>query len=166
MMTFLTFAVLGEKTDFTQACIELLEDHGATRRNDPRECDFVIAPLLRQKIRPNELRLSRLGVLIFHPSLLPRHRGPDAVRHQVRSGEPFGGVTWFWASEGYDDGPICEQEVVAIPQGKRPREVYEEVMIPAGLRCLARIADQLKAGYVRRVRQDEAAATYESWTRQ
>lgn len=156
------FAAIGDQTPFHWACVEALLRRGWNARGTG-EADLVIAPLLRRKLSTAEIERPRTGVLIFHPSLLPRHRGPDAVRHQVLGGDPFGGVTWFWASEGYDAGDICEQELVPIPPGKRPREVYEEVMIPAGLRCLNRIAEQLEAGYIRRVAQLEAAATYESF---
>jgi methionyl-tRNA formyltransferase len=158
------FGMVGDETPFAAACEALLLGRGWQRDGeDGNRPDVVFAPLLRTRLGDADIARPRLGVLIFHPSLLPRHRGPDAVRHQVLGGETFGGVTWFWAVRAFDAGPICEQELVAIPQGRRPREVYEQTFVPAGLRCLERIAEQLERGYVRRVVQDEAAATYESF---
>ncbi len=58
-------------------------------------------------------------------------------------------------------GPICEQEIVLV--FGTPRELYEAELIPAGLRSLARALRALRAGYTRRVVQDERVATYESW---
>lgn len=125
--------------------------------------DLALAPLLRRKLSPAEWTAPRIGTLVFHPSLLPLHRGPDAVKWAALDRDMFTGATWFWCAEALDAGDICEQELVAIPPGATPREVYETVIVPAAGRTLTRALAQLKSGYVRRVRQDEGASTYESW---
>lgn len=127
----------------------------------PEWADVAIAPLLTRKLSPAEHAAPRLGTLIFHPSLLPRRRGPDAVTWTVASGDPFAGVTWFWCDDGLDTGDICEQELVAVPAGVSPGRLYYGSLVPAGARALARVLAALRAGYVRRVPQDEAAATYQ-----
>lgn len=125
-----------------------------------QEADVAIAPLLTRKISESEINAPRLGTLIFHPSLLPRHRGRDAIRWAYRLDEKYTGATWFWADSGYDTGDICEQEVVSIDE-TRPREFYEQKIIPLCVKLLRYIIADLKAGIVRRRPQNEAAATYE-----
>lgn len=126
----------------------------------PSEADVAVAPLLQTKLTDEELHRPKRGTLIFHPSLLPRHRGRDAIRWAYHLEEKYTGATWFWADSGLDTGDICEQEVVAI-DGKRPRDFYEQDVIPVCVRLLRYVILDLKAGIVRRRPQNEAAATAE-----
>ena len=127
---------------------------------NPSEADVAIAPLLQTKLTDEELHRPKHGTLIFHPSLLPRHRGRDAIRWAYHLEEKYTGATWFWADSGLDTGDICEQEVVAI-DGKRPRDFYEQDVIPVCVRLLRYVILDLKAGIVRRRPQNESAATCE-----
>jgi methionyl-tRNA formyltransferase len=124
------------------------------------EADVAVAPLLQVKISDAELSKPKHGTLIFHPSLLPRHRGRDAIRWAYHLNETYTGATWFWADSGLDTGDICEQEVVAIGD-KRPRDFYEQDIIPVAVRLLRYVILDLKAGIIRRRPQNDAAATYE-----
>ena len=150
---------------FSAACRAAVATADLPEAESPALADVALAPLLTRILKPAELALPRLGTLVFHPSLLPRHRGPDALRWAVNRGEEFTGVTWFWADAGLDTGDICEQEVIPIPAGWKPREVYEKLAVPAGLRCLRRALAAIVAGVPRRVPQDHTAATYETFWR-
>lgn len=123
--------------------------------------DVAIAPLLTKILTKAEYSAPRLGTLIFHPSLLPRHRGRDAIRWTFALREPFTGVTWFWCDEGTDTGPICEQEILPIDLFTRPGEFYAREVLPALARTLTWALADLARGIVRRRPQNEAAATYE-----
>lgn len=130
------------------------------------EADLAVAPRLRRKLRRADWSLPKLGTLIFHPSVLPYRRGPDAIRWAVQSGERVSGVTWFWADDGLDTGPICEQEPVVLAPAwaaERPGDAYRGRYIPAGLRALERALDGIAAGNPRRVAQIEELATYDSF---
>ena len=141
-------------------CAEGIAEQGVKVVWTPEESDVAIAPLLTRKISDAEIAKPSLGTLIFHPSLLPRHRGRDAIRWAYRLGEKYTGVTWFWADSGYDTGDVCEQEILVIGD-KRPRDFYEQDVIPAAVRLLRYIILDLKNGIVRRRPQNEAAASYE-----
>ena len=141
-------------------CIEELERLDCRIVGTPDKADVAVAPFLQRKVVSDELRKPRFGTLIFHPSLLPRHRGRDAIRWAYHLDEKYTGATWFWADSGLDTGDICEQEVVRIGD-KRPRDFYEQDIIPVAVRLLRYAILDLKAGVVRRRPQNEAAATYE-----
>ena len=64
-------------------------------------------------------------------------------------------------SSGYDTGDICEQEIVKIDYGMRPRIFYEQEIIPAMLRTLGRCLDNIEKGVIRRILQIEAYSTYD-----
>ncbi len=137
-------------------CATEIERLGCEIASKPDEADLAIAPLLQRKISDAESAKPKRGTLIFHPSLLPRHRGRDAIRRAYRNGEKFTGATWFWADAGLDTGDICEQEVVAIPD-KRPRDFYEQDVLPVCVKLLRYAIADLQAGVVRRRPQSEAA---------
>lgn len=54
-----------------------------------------------------------------------------------------------------DTGDICEQEIVKIDYGIRPREFYERDIILAMLRTLERALGDLSKGTIRRIPQVE-----------
>ncbi len=150
---------------FVDACFAEVQARSLliTTAGSPEDADLALAPSLRRVLARAEWSAPRLGTLVFHPSLLPLRRGPDAVRWAATSGDAVTGATWFWCDEGLDEGPICEQELVHVPAGITPRRLYEAVIAPAGVRCLSRALDALTAGFVRTVPQDAAASTYQSW---
>lgn len=151
-----------DETPIIKATTDVLDAHGATVVDDEASADVALAPLLTRKLAADRLYAPALGTLIFHPSLLPRHRGPDAIRWAFKLGEAYTGATWFWADEKFDAGDICEMEVLDIREGERPREFYERAVIPAAVRMLGWILTDLANGVVRRRPQNEDAATYES----
>ena len=44
------------------------------------------------------------GSICFHPSLLPLHRGPSAVNWPIILGSTKSGYSWFYPSDGLDEG--------------------------------------------------------------
>jgi methionyl-tRNA formyltransferase len=158
----MTFCVLGDRElPIVSACATLLENKDQSLVPGLSGADAGIAPLLTQKLTQDDIAKTKHGVLIFHPSLLPRHRGRDSIKWAFKLGESYTGATWFWATEGLDTGDICEQEVLAILPDERPREFYERAVIPSALRMLGFIVDDLRRGVVRRRPQQHENATFE-----
>ncbi|MCW8128892.1 MAG: formyl transferase [Planctomycetota bacterium] len=149
--------------DYGKRCAALAESKGFLPSETLVGAWVALAPRLTRKLGPEELRAPRLGVLVFHPSILPYRRGPDAIRWTVHAGERVSGVTWFWADEGLDTGPICEQEPVLLNPGESPGRAYHTRYQPAGLAALARALDGILAGSPRRAPQEEALASYEGF---
>lgn len=60
------------------------------------------------------LSLFPKGILVVHPSLLPKHRGPKPVVGTLLAGDKKTGVTIFKMDEKIDHGPIisqCKEEI-------------------------------------------------------
>ena len=123
--------------------------------------DVAIAPLLTVKIPDYTLHLPRLGTLIFHPSPLPYGRGASSIKWAYKRVEPITAATWFWADSGLDTGDICEQEIIRIDHSKRPRDFYEQDVIPAMVRTLERCLSGIEKGNIRRIKQQHQYATYD-----
>lgn len=121
---------------------------------------FVLANV--QRIVPAaEFTAPALGTLCFHPSLLPRHRGRDAVYWQVKKGDAETGATWFWVTDKVDAGPIAAQRRIDMPRGVGPRELYERYLAPLGVAAFAGLLEQMERGDIPRTPQDETLATFE-----
>ncbi|OAV63947.1 Methionyl-tRNA formyltransferase [Bacteroidales bacterium Barb6] len=142
------------------AAVSLITDTGHKIIMDGESCDLAVTPLLTDILTGEELRKPLFGTLIFHPSPLPYGRGASAIRYAYRRNEPVTAATWFWADGGIDTGDICEQEIVKIDYGIRPREFYERDIIPAMLRTLKRALSDLSKGTIRKIPQVEKYATY------
>lgn len=127
------------------------------------EADLALAPRLTRRLYRQEYSAHRFGTLVFHPSALPYRRGPDALRRAVLAGERVSAATWFWCAEGWDAGPVCEQEVVVLCPGESAGRAYHTRFVPAAIRALERCLAGVNAGRPRRIEQDEALATYEGW---
>lgn len=123
--------------------------------------DLAVAPLLTKKITMEEISEPRLGTLIFHPSPLPYGRGASSIRWAYRRKEPVTAATWFWADNTLDGGDICEQEIIKIDYGLRPRDFYSQHVVPAMLRTLERCLNEIQVGIIRRVPQVEDYASFD-----
>jgi len=115
--------------------------------------DLVICPDYDVLLTEDELNEPQIGVLVFHPSPLPRMRGKDAIKRQYKAGDKVGGGTWFWATSGIDNGDICEQEITIIDHSIRPRDYYTDKIIPLMVRTLERALTGISKGNIRRVGQ-------------
>lgn len=144
-----------------QLCLWMLQKKKVKMVSDPKKADVAFAPCLERKLTREELEAPKHGTLILHPSLLPRHRGKDAIKWAFVFGERYTGATWFWADENYDTGDICEMEVLAIHPKESPREFYASTVMSSAMRMLHFIIDDLSQGIVRRRPQNHDHATFE-----
>ncbi len=115
-------------------------------------------------IVPDEMiEAPRLGTIQYHPSLLPRHRGPSSINWAIVFGETGTGLSIFWPDRGLDTGPVLLQEEVAIGPDDTVGSLYFNYLFPMGVDAMLRSIDLVRAGQAPRIPQDESQATYESW---
>jgi methionyl-tRNA formyltransferase len=124
------------------------------------DCDVLLLANYTKLLKAADRAIPRVGALCFHPSVLPRHRGRDSVYWTVKMNDPTCGVSWFWIDAGIDTGDIAGTVEVARPD-VRPRELYEETLVPLGEMLLDTLLGQFKRGVFSRYTQDERVATYE-----
>ena len=101
------------------------------------------------------------GGIGYHPSLLPLHRGGDAVRWAIHMRERVTGGTVFWLDDRADGGPVLAQDWCFIRPDDTPESLWRRDLGPMGVRLLGQAVDQVAAGTARRAPQDEALATWE-----
>lgn len=104
---------------------------------------------------------ARLGALGYHPSLLPRHRGRDAVRWAIHMREAITGGTVYWLDDGADTGPIAAQHWCWIAPDDTAQTLWQRELAPLGLRLIGQTLDALQSGHIPAVAQDPKLATWE-----
>jgi len=115
---------------------------------------------------PEEVRdIPTHGSICFHPSLLPLHRGPSSINWPIIWGETRTGYSWFYPTDGLDEGDILLQREVEIGPDDTLGDVYFKKIFPAAIDSTLEVVDLFRAGNPPRTPQDEAKATYESWCR-
>lgn len=97
----------------------------------------------------------------YHPSLLPLHRGRDAVRWQARLGERVVGGTIYHLTDRVDGGPIAIQEHLIVPANVTARSLWRGHLAPLGLELIQRAAYEAGEGIVMNRPQDDRLATWE-----
>jgi len=108
----------------------------------------------------------RLGTIQYHPSLLPRYRGPSSINWPIIRGDARTGLTIFRPTEGLDEGPVVLQKECEIGPDDTLGDVYFNRLFPMGVAAMLEAADQVFAGKHREAAQDESLASYEGWCRE
>ena len=101
------------------------------------------------------------GSIQYHPSLLPKYRGPSAINWPIINGDAETGLSIFWPDNGLDTGDVLLQRTTPIGPEDSLGSVYFDRLFPMGVEAMLEAVDLVKAGKAPRIKQDEAQATYE-----
>jgi methionyl-tRNA formyltransferase len=110
-------------------------------------------------------RIPRLGTIQYHPSLLPKYRGPSSINWPILRGDTRTGLTIFRPNEGLDEGPVVLQKECDIGPDETLGDVYFNKLFPLGIEAMLEAADLVHAGKHTERAQDESQASYEGWCR-
>ena len=115
---------------------------------------------------PEFCAIPKRGMIQFHPSLLPLHRGAASIPWAIIRGRTETGLTIFRPTPGLDEGPVILQKRVAIGSNDTAASLYFDKIFPLGVEALLQAADLVVAGRATEWTQDEKEATYEGWVRE
>jgi methionyl-tRNA formyltransferase len=107
------------------------------------------------------LKVPTYGSIQYHPSLLPKYRGPSAINWPIIQGDKETGLSIFWPDNGLDTGDVLLQKTTPISPDDSLGSVYFDRLFPMGVEAILESVDLVKAGTAPRTRQDHAQATYE-----
>lgn len=131
-----------------------------TSKDIPDNTDLVIAAHSHWYISEKIIQKAKYGAIGFHPSLLPRHRGQDAVRWAIAMGDAITGATVFWLNDTVDGGDILLQQPVFIHRKWDHHKLWRKIF-PLGVEMLCEAVDLIEKGKAPRVPQDNSFATWE-----
>jgi len=130
------------------------------------KADIGILAFVTQFVPQSFINLPKHGMLLFHPSLLPLHRGPAAINWAVINGEAKTGFTILRPVDGLDEGPVILQREVEIGPDDTVGTLYFDKIFHMGVSGLIEAARDVVTGKAHETAQDETKATYEGWVRQ
>ncbi|SNX29263.1 methionyl-tRNA formyltransferase [Polynucleobacter meluiroseus] len=127
------------------------------------KADICVMAYVTQFVPQELVKLPRHGTIQYHPSLLPKYRGPSAINWAIALGEEKTGLTIFRPSDGLDEGAIILQKEVPIGPNDSLGKIYFEHLFPLGVLALLEAADLVVAEQHQEHIQDESLANYEGW---
>jgi methionyl-tRNA formyltransferase len=107
----------------------------------------------------------RHGTIQYHPSLLPKYRGPSSINWPIIRGDAKTGLSIFRPTDGLDEGPVILQKETPISADDTLGTVYFDRLFPMGVQAMLEAADLVVSGKHRERVQDESQASYEGWCR-
>ncbi|MBN3272672.1 AL1L1 dehydrogenase, partial [Polyodon spathula] len=123
--------------------------------------ELNVMPFCSQFIPMEVIDFPKHGSIIYHPSLLPRHRGASAINWTLIHGDKKGGFTVFWADEGLDTGPILLQRECEVYPDDTVNTIYKRFLFPEGIKGTVDAVRLIAEGKAPRIIQPEEGATYE-----
>jgi methionyl-tRNA formyltransferase len=127
--------------------------------------DLGIMAYVLQFVPQHFVTVPKHGTIQFHPSLLPRYRGPSSINWPIIRGDTSTGLTIFRPTDGLDEGPVLLQKTVPIGPDDTLGSLYFERLFPLGVQALLEAADLVVGGAATQTVQREDQASYEGWCR-
>jgi methionyl-tRNA formyltransferase len=109
------------------------------------EPDLAVSWAFPWRIPAAALRVPNLGSINFHPSLLPRHRGPFPLAWTVRMGDESYGATWHRMDPEFDTGHILAQQSTPVSVEDSASEVISRLSF-LGVRMLRSVLRRVTDG--------------------
>lgn len=142
-------------------CERLTSDH------IPNDTDLIVSAHSHWIINKRVLAATTYGGIGYHPSLLPRHRGRDAVRWAIAMGDAITGGTIYRLNDKCDGGDVILQKTQFINRKWDYHELWRR-LFPIGVEMLSDACALIERtkNTMPTETQDEQFATWEpSWER-
>ncbi len=135
-----------------QETLDTLASHNA---------DLMVMAFVNVFVPATACAVPNQGAICFHPSLLPLHRGPSAVNWPIIMGSTKSGFSWFYPTDGLDEGDVLLQWECEIAADDTVIDLYFKKIYPAAVDSALEVCNLFRSGNPPRSEQDESLATYE-----
>ena len=142
-----------------------LRDPEAARAMQAAGADIGIMAFVLQFAPQEFVSIPKHGTIQYHPSLLPKYRGPSSINWPIIKGDTETGLTIFRPSDGLDEGAVILQKKTPISADDTLGSIYFDRLFPMGVQAMLEAADLVLAGKHKETVQDESQASYEGWCR-
>lgn len=144
-----------------KAGIPLIHDAEKLEHYDiPDGTDLIISAHSHWYISDRSVAKCKYGGIGFHPSLLPRHRGRDAVRWAVEMGDPITGASVYWLNNVVDGGDILIQKPIFINKKWDYHTLWKKIF-PIGVDLMVQACRMIENGTAPHIPQDNQFKTWE-----
>jgi len=130
------------------------------------DADLGIMAFVLQFAPQDFVNIPKNGTIQYHPSLLPKFRGPSSINWPITRGEKETGLTIFRPTDGLDEGAVILQKRTPIGENDTLGDIYFNRLFPMGVDAMVEAADLVMTGKHTESVQDESQASYEGWFRE
>lgn len=123
------------------------------------EPDIIFCFGWSQLLKNELLNIPRLGVIGYHPALLPQNRGRHPIIWALVLGLEQTGSTFFFINEGTDSGDIISQKHISINYEDDARSLYDKITSVA-MQQIEAFYPQLIENNISRIKQDNNKSNY------
>ena len=123
--------------------------------------DLMLMAFVNLFVPESFCAIPKLGSICFHPSLLPLHRGPSAVNWPIIMGSKKSGFSWFYPTDGLDEGDILLSKECTIEANDTVIDLYFKKIYPEAVDSASEVCELFRSGNPPRIKQHEEFATYE-----
>lgn len=127
----------------------------------PDDVDLIVCAHSHDFISRRTRDRTRWGAIGYHPSLLPLHRGRDAIKWTLRFNERVAGGSVYWLNDSVDGGPLAAQDWCFVQPGDTPSKLWRRELLPMGLRLFETVLGDISREIIVRIPQDAKIATWE-----
>jgi methionyl-tRNA formyltransferase len=121
--------------------------------------DLIVVVSFGQLLSENFIKISSLGCVNLHFSLLPKYRGAAPIRWAIINGETKIGVTTFFIEKEMDAGDIIKQKEIVLDT-KNNYQSLSEKMLKEGSNLIIETIKDIKEKNISPLPQDHSKATY------
>src|SRR5712671_5670262 len=143
-----------------------LKDEDAKAAMKGLSAEIGIMAFVLQFAPQDFVKIPRHGTIQYHPSLLPKYRGPSSINWPIIKGDTETGLSIFRPSDGLDEGAVVLQKKTPISPDDTLGSVYFDRLFPMGVQAMLEAADLVTSNKHQEVVQDESQASYEGWFRE
>jgi methionyl-tRNA formyltransferase len=122
--------------------------------------DVVVMASFDQILAAETLAVPTRGWLNIHPSLLPRHRGPEPIYWTIANGDAEAGITVHLTVPRIDAGPILAQRRTRVSDDETAGTLSKK-LVAEGLLALDDTLARLELGTAEAIPFDPAQGSYE-----
>ena len=123
------------------------------------EPDLGVVANFGQILGADLISVPKHGLINFHPSLLPRYRGPTPLGHILLHQEKFSGATWHRVAPAVDSGEILAQKRFEISDQDTVADL-DRKSNKLAINMLCPLIERIARQQITPAPQDEALASY------
>ena len=140
---------------------EHFKDDATLTKMKSYDADLMIMAFVNIFVPEAARDVPKQGSICFHPSLLPLHRGPSAVNWPIIMGREESGYSWFYPTDGLDEGDVLLQWSCPIDANDTVINLYFKKIYPSAVDSVLEVCELFRSGKPPHIQQDESLATYE-----
>jgi methionyl-tRNA formyltransferase len=135
----------------------LLNSKFEIRNSNP---DFAVLASYGKIIPQEVIDLFPRGIIVVHPSLLPKYRGATPIQSTLLSGDERTGTSLILMDEKVDHGPTLAERALEFPISNFQFSKLHDALAELSASLLVGTLPGFERGEVTPVPQDESEATY------